>query len=87
MQRAFDEMPDIKFSLGIGPFFHVSSVPLLSYIVTRVLTVDIPRQFLFPNAKFIYFAKSEIPQPDFEMRLIDSEGIVPPGQMEDVGIK
>lgn len=82
-QWAFDGMPDIKFSLGIGRFAHLSSIPLLSSIVTRILTVDIPRHFLFPNAKFIDFVRLGVERPEFDMRLMDARGIVPPAHIDD----
>lgn len=55
VQWAFDEMPSVKFSIRVAGFLPVTSVPVLSGVLNRIVTKDVPREFVFPNVTVVDF--------------------------------
>jgi EF-hand domain pair len=53
LQWALLKLPIIKMEIKVGGFLPVTAVPVLSQILLRMLTVDVPREFLFPKTQVV----------------------------------
>lgn len=54
-QWAFEELPLVKFSIRIAGFLPVTSIPVLSTLLNRIVTRDVPSQFVFPKISLVDF--------------------------------
>lgn len=54
-QWAFEKLPSVKFSIRVAGFLPITSVPVLSTLLNRIVTKDVPSQFVFPKISFVDF--------------------------------
>lgn len=76
---ALDGMPSVKFHIGLGKYIPVTSIPIVSDLIMQILTVEIPRQFLFPKAMLVDLIDDGIDaKASLAASLLDARGITPP---------
>ncbi|XWS34306.1 hypothetical protein CRYUN_Cryun21dG0028900 [Craigia yunnanensis] len=60
---AFVSLPKIKFELSPFRLFNLMAIPVLSMFLTKLLTVDLPRQFVRPKKIVLDFQKGKAVGP------------------------
>jgi EF hand len=53
LQWALLKLPIINLNIKVAGFLPVTAVPVLSQILRRLLTVNVPREFLFPKTQVV----------------------------------
>lgn len=74
-QWALVKMPVVKLKLQIANYLPVSTIPFLSNILNKVLTKDVPREFLFPRTQFIDMMGEEDTNVELERGLLAARGV------------
>lgn len=59
-QWALAEMPSVKIKIQIADLLPVTTIPIFSRILTKILTEDIPREFLFPKTQLTDLMEEQI---------------------------
>lgn len=75
VQWSLVEMPIIRLKVNVAKVLPLSFVPLLSNVVNKVLTQDLPREFLLPNTQVIDMMGEGETDVDMEKRMLEARGI------------
>lgn len=73
---ALTSMPKITFSVRAARLLPVLSIPALSALFTRIISIDLPYQFVLPNATNccgIPLTEANIPQAEHGISVVDEE--------------
>lgn len=58
-QWALVDPPDLRLQISLGPYLPLTAIPVLSSALERILTVELPRQFLLPRVQLLDIAPRE----------------------------
>lgn len=76
-QWALVSMPIVKLKLQIADYLPVSAIPFLSTILNKILTKDVPREFLFPKTQLIDLMEERETNVEREMDVLEGRGVRP----------
>lgn len=74
-QWALVQMPAVQLKIQVGNFFPVSAIPVLSNILDKVFTKDLPKEFLFPKTQLINLMGEEDTNVDMEEEFLRAKGV------------
>ena len=75
VQWALLEMPNVKLSISLTPYIPITNVPVLSKVIIRILTKELPKQFLFPETQIVDLMGEDDINISLEQGLLDSRGV------------
>lgn len=82
VQWSLVDMPLIRLKVNVAKILPVSFVPLLSNVVNKILTQDLPREFLLPNTQVIDMMGEGETDVDTEKRMLEARGVKMRGMSE-----
>lgn len=74
-QWALMKMPKVKLKVQVAKHIPITTIPVLSNVLMKILTEDIPREFLFPKTKQIDLIEDDSTIVDAGKTLFASRGI------------
>lgn len=74
-QWALFNMPNVKLDIKVGNFLPVTAIPILSKLLRKILTRDVPREFLFPKTQVIDFMGEHDTNVILEQDLLEARGV------------
>lgn len=74
-QWALVQMPIVRLKLQIANAIPVSTVPFLSAMLNKILTKDVPKEFLFPKTQFIDMMDEEETNVELERGILKARGV------------
>lgn len=74
-QWALVRMPLVRLKIQIANSLPVSTIPFLSAILNKILTKDVPREFLFPKTQCIDLMDKEETNVGLERGLLEARGV------------
>lgn len=75
VQWALVKMPAVKVKVRIAKYLPVSAIPLLSNVLNKVLTNDLPREFLFPKTQLVDLVDKSDTDADVEKAMLEARGV------------
>lgn len=74
-QWALVKMPTVQLKIQVAKIIPVTAIPVLSNLLDKVFTKDLPREFLFPKTQFIDMMGAGATNIDMEEELLRAKGI------------
>lgn len=75
VQWALVKMPSVRTKIQVANFLPVTAIPFLSNVINKILTKDIPKEFLFPKTQVIDLMGEKETNVAMEQGLLASRGI------------
>lgn len=74
-QWSLVKLPHIRLKVNIAQVIPMNAIPVLSPILNRILTEDLPQEFVFPKTQFIDLMDEENTNVDVEDTILMARGI------------
>eukprot|EP00178_Gracilaria_changii_P016750 TRINITY_DN480_c0_g1_i10.p1 TRINITY_DN480_c0_g1~~TRINITY_DN480_c0_g1_i10.p1 ORF type:complete len:524 (-),score=71.29 TRINITY_DN480_c0_g1_i10:6893-8464(-) len=74
-QWALTDMPTVRMTISVGNLIPVTAIPLLSNVLRKILTVDLPREFLFPKTQIVELMEDKDVNASLERSVLEARGI------------
>lgn len=74
-QWALVSMPVVSLQISIANLLPVTTIPILSNVLRKIFTRDVPYEFLFPKTQMIDFMDASETDMDLELSLLESQGL------------
>lgn len=76
-QWALVKMPLIKMKISVANVIPLSAVPVLSNVMNKIFTEDVPREFLFPKTQVVDLMGKNETDIEIERDMLEAQGVDP----------
>ncbi|KAI0567460.1 EF hand [Gracilaria domingensis] len=74
-QWALTGMPTVRMNISVANIIPITAIPVLSNVLRRILTVDLPREFMFPKTQLVDLMDEEEVDVGLERSVLEARGI------------
>eukprot|EP00737_Agarophyton_chilense_P000796 gb/GEZJ01000885.1/.p1 GENE.gb/GEZJ01000885.1/~~gb/GEZJ01000885.1/.p1 ORF type:complete len:590 (-),score=74.84 gb/GEZJ01000885.1/:3456-5225(-) len=74
-QWALTGMPTVRMNISVASLIPVTAIPVLSNVLRKILTIDLPQEFLFPKTQLVDLMDDTDSDLSLERSVLEGQGI------------